>query len=562
MEPPIPKFNLDVIHTLRELQQQHGLKSFDYQRYRQYCTRRLRRIHKTVKMFAGTQKKYKGLVIQPEDVTDTRILMILLLQAERAWAYGEQLKYDHSTTDAPRLHRHYALKMAKAVAHAQKLLQITKYVANERTITEVEAYTNEILGHFHVSKKDYSAAKDSYLKARKVYVSQQESSTPMVKAAYLQRISDLDQNMRFCNYNLGDDATAQTETLQAGGSSGVLKWRGKTISVNSEKVRLQLATAEQATSDISSQLEKEAEAITASMLNKIIDMYDKAFIAYNDAIQQVKQDIAHEKETDSATLHLLVNGLKYNLLEHTLARNKLMSRVHTARLEDSSQQKKESKRTTALDLARLHDTVTQTIEGMLAIPGVEDDDALANPLNLQLLVHQALKYFCQAETFTNMREYGHAQPLYLEAEKLISEGLIFCRTAKIDDSEVVAEGEKVRAAKCRSKAAALLSEEASVPEVAVAKTRLDKSFVEYRPCESITRIPPDYVSIPCRPVFFDLARQCIEKPSFSHRLVGTKGGAKPSIASKTTPKPTAQATAQGGDKKGWFNGWSWGKKPE
>ena len=400
MESPIPKFNLDVIHTLRGLQQHHGLKSFDYQRYRQYCSRRLRRIHKTVKMFAGTQKKYKGLTILPEDVTDTRILMMMLLQTERAWAYGEQLKYDHSTTDAPRLHRHYALKMAKAVVHAQKLLHITKYVANDRTITEIEAYTSEMNANLHVAKKEFSNAKTAYTKARKVYVSLQEQCTPEVKAAYLQRVSDLDQNMRFCNYNLGEDSSSiNTDTVQSGGSSSVLEWRGKKIPVNSEKVRLQLATSDSVCRDIESQLEKEGDVLSASVLNKIVDLYDKVFIAYNDAIQQVKQDIAHEKETDSATLHLLVNGLKYNLLQQTLARNKLLSKVHTARIEDCSLQKKESKRTTALDLARLHDSVTQTIEGMLAIPGVEDDETLANPLNLQLLIHQALKYHCQVCVF-------------------------------------------------------------------------------------------------------------------------------------------------------------------
>ena len=160
-----------------------------------------------------------------------------------------------------------------------------------------------------------------------------------------------------------------------------------------------------------------------------------------------------------------------------------------------------------------------------------------------------------------MREYSHSQPLYSEAEKLISEALIFCRTAKLDDSLAIAEGEKVRAAKCRSKAAALLSiDEVAESDNAKAKTRLDKSFIEYRSCESITRIPPDYVTIPCRPVFFDLARQCFEKPSYSHRLVDSKGS-KPSIASKSHSKPPANTT-QEGDKKGWFNGWSWGKKPE
>ncbi|CAG2120129.1 unnamed protein product, partial [Medioppia subpectinata] len=38
----------EILHVVKEGQSQHGLKHGDYHRYRQYCSRRLRRIRRSL----------------------------------------------------------------------------------------------------------------------------------------------------------------------------------------------------------------------------------------------------------------------------------------------------------------------------------------------------------------------------------------------------------------------------------------------------------------------------------------------------------------------------------
>ena len=402
----VPVYSMNVTHTVRELQQAHGLKSFDYMRYRSYCTRRLTRIHKVLRLTNGTQKKFKGLVVMPEDVTDDRVLLMLILQVERAWAYSEQLKYDFSQSDDARQYRHYASRIKRAQKHGATLQDIANQVCDDRTKKEIAAYVQEMNGHAAVSKKEWEKAKADFTAARSVYVALGEAEAKAgPRDSYTQRASDLEKNLRFCTYNLGEDGVrfgAQGVVRKGGGATTVLKWQGTDIEVTSEKVRLLLATASEALGEAQALAEqlRSGEA-TPSALAKYVETFDKAFLSYSDAMQHVKSDIAQEKQGDQAMLHLLVNCLKFTILQHTLERNKTLAHCHSERLEAQELRlaagltlKKAEKQSSAIDIARLHETVIQTIDSMLAIPGVEDD-AVADPLNAQQLLHTALKQFYQ-----------------------------------------------------------------------------------------------------------------------------------------------------------------------
>lgn len=51
---------------------QNGLRHRDYQRYRQYCARRLRRIRKSANFLHGKGKTFLKRPIEPEVSTDVR----------------------------------------------------------------------------------------------------------------------------------------------------------------------------------------------------------------------------------------------------------------------------------------------------------------------------------------------------------------------------------------------------------------------------------------------------------------------------------------------------------
>ena len=52
----MPKLTLNVLEMVKTAQQQNGLRHDDYHRYRQYCSRRLRRVRKSVGLQQGKGK--------------------------------------------------------------------------------------------------------------------------------------------------------------------------------------------------------------------------------------------------------------------------------------------------------------------------------------------------------------------------------------------------------------------------------------------------------------------------------------------------------------------------
>jgi signal recognition particle subunit SRP68 len=91
---------MGLLATVRSARSSYGIRHQDYERYRQYCSRKLARARST--------KQNK----------DPRILEIFLFEAERAWAYAMQLRKEPN----PRAQFHLIKRLRKAVK-SSRLLQ-------------------------------------------------------------------------------------------------------------------------------------------------------------------------------------------------------------------------------------------------------------------------------------------------------------------------------------------------------------------------------------------------------------------------------------------------------
>lgn len=60
--------------------------------FRLYCSRRLRRIRKSLHFTHGHRNRYHKRPLTASHVTDMRYLYIPLISAERAWALAMELK--------------------------------------------------------------------------------------------------------------------------------------------------------------------------------------------------------------------------------------------------------------------------------------------------------------------------------------------------------------------------------------------------------------------------------------------------------------------------------------
>ena len=66
-----PRFSLDILATVKLSRSMNGLRHGDYQRYRQYCARRLRRVrtNKDVRFTYGRGRVFVQKELEPPAVT-------------------------------------------------------------------------------------------------------------------------------------------------------------------------------------------------------------------------------------------------------------------------------------------------------------------------------------------------------------------------------------------------------------------------------------------------------------------------------------------------------------
>lgn len=77
------------------MQQQHGLRHGDYQRYRGYCTRRVKRLRKALNLPQGDKRHFKKREVNLTHLegkkSNEKYIQIPLMLAERTWAYAMQV---------------------------------------------------------------------------------------------------------------------------------------------------------------------------------------------------------------------------------------------------------------------------------------------------------------------------------------------------------------------------------------------------------------------------------------------------------------------------------------
>ena len=119
------QYSVGILRIIKESQAQNGLRHNDYQRYRQYCSRRLHRLRRSLNFKHGcatsplctvrtsafrshdlllcpprSKKRYQKKELTAEVVADERFLHIPLICSERCWSYAMQLKEE--MVDHPR----------------------------------------------------------------------------------------------------------------------------------------------------------------------------------------------------------------------------------------------------------------------------------------------------------------------------------------------------------------------------------------------------------------------------------------------------------------------------
>uniref|UniRef100_A0A4W5RLU4 Signal recognition particle subunit SRP68 n=1 Tax=Hucho hucho TaxID=62062 RepID=A0A4W5RLU4_9TELE len=550
---------LEILQIIKDSQQQHGLRHGDYQRYRGYCSRRLRRLRKTLGFKCGNRHKFTGKKVTVEMLSDNRYsdnryLLLVLMEAERAWSYAMQLKQEANTE--PRKRFHLLSRLRKAAKHGERLEKLCESPrVDAKTKLEAQAYTSYLSGMVRFELQEWKAAMEAFNKCKTIYEKLASAFTEELAVLYHQRVEEISPNIRYCAYNIGDQ-NAMNELMQmrlsAGGGGGMMaeklealitqtrakqaatmsevEWRGRTVPVKIDKARiflLGLGDNEAAIAQAANEETKER-------------LYETLLAECRDTIQAVREELKTEakqrERSDEASgkvsnLQFLHSYLIYIKLWTVVKRNESMAHMLQAKLKEP--QTDENKRgTRPQDLIRLYDIILQSLAELSTLQGLEEDLTFQKEVALKMLVYKAYRCFFIAQSYVLVKKWSEALVLYERVLKYAME--VQSKAKSLNNSlkdlpdvqELITE---VNAEKYSLQAAAILDTEDAPEAPAQQKVKdntplcerletfhLDPTLVGKQP--NLVQFPPDFQPIPCKPLFFDLALNHVAFPPLDDKV--------------------------------------------
>ncbi|XP_076871996.1 signal recognition particle subunit SRP68 isoform X4 [Brachyhypopomus gauderio] len=374
---------LEILQIIKDSQQQHGLRHGDYQRYRGYCSRRLRRLRKTLGFRMGNRHKFTGKKVTVEMLTDNRYLLLVVMEAERAWSYAMQLKQEANTE--PRKRFHLVARLRKAAKHGERLERLCDSPrVDAKTKLEAQAYSAYLLGMVQFELQQWTSAMEAFNKCKTIYEKLASAFTEEQGVLYRQRVEEISPNIRYCAYNIGDQ-NAMNDLMQmrlsAGGGGAMIaeklealitqtrakqaatmsevEWRGRTVPVKIDKARIFLLGL----GDNESAIAQAADEDTKERL------YETLLAECRDTIQAVREELRadlkqRDRAADSAesgkvsNVQYLHSYLTYIKLWTVVRRNESMAHALQAKLKEP--QTDENKRgARPQDLIRLYEIILQ-----------------------------------------------------------------------------------------------------------------------------------------------------------------------------------------------------------
>jgi len=519
--PSHEPYSLKIFSVVKAQQSQNGLRHNDHLRYRQYCSRRQRRLHNTLRFKHG-RGRFKQVPF-PADFQDMRFLEIPLVNAERAWSYGVQLKADNATASQhnPRWRLHSIGRFSKAVNWAQMLESVCKVHADARTQLEAEAYEAFLSGTYLLEKEEWSEALAKFMRCRRIcehlgLASGQES------ALFKEKAQELAPPIRECRYNLGmgydeddqDEGLAKTPTGRKGDLSE-LSYRGLDVTAPSEKIKGQLSKCLQLISAIKAEPGEESSAV--------IEKYGELSGEFNDTLKDIHADMiaaGADGQTDEwRTLEAFARELSICM---NVERNLVLLWNHLARLDGLEEvcSQDSRKKCRPEEGMRFCDLLKEDVQGLLDLPHTTESisKTLAGYVTVVLncrclflaLCHTVMGKTLEAASLMDMlRARVEDANITLPAlpEPLGRLHLLF---------ERVQQGMPSRVSRWRCRGLVNMVTEAGAP---AAQKPLEDFAV-------LAAFPPKVRDIPCKPLLFDLAFPCIPEPDLEDLLPSKGGGAE------------------------------------
>ena len=169
--------------------------------------------------------KYEEVAVTKAHCTNALFLLIPLFNAERAWAYGMQIKQEEPTASQA---GHMIRRLGKAWAWARALNDLCAAVGDDLTVLQSEAYAAWMEGNYALEKDDLHAALPAFSKAKQIYEELAEVSTQEQKEILAKKLENIDLVILYCSRYLSMEGTDPQQLIamnvkSAGASGGMLQ---------------------------------------------------------------------------------------------------------------------------------------------------------------------------------------------------------------------------------------------------------------------------------------------------------------------------------------------------
>eukprot|EP00871_Galdieria_phlegrea_P001654 jgi/Galph1/248/GphlegSOOS_G4937.1 len=542
---------VDLLWTSRQAQVANGLKHGDYGRYRLYCTRRLHRLRKALKLTHGRGKFTKRKLGEEELLSkgDTRILLLLLFQAERAWSHAMELKDEEallreskkrSKSSTVRRRQWPRRRLIKAALWATRLERLcTAALVDVKTCLEAKAYTAWMMGALLLERKRWKEAKESSLKAK--IILQKLEQTPHISAqqkrTYEHYMEEVATCIRYVNYQLSrkmssqemkdsmDSSAVEDETVFMNGLQSQLEqsqptnenmlveWCGHVVPVIHERIREYLIHISSLVKTI-----EETEDKMVDNLGKIVALYTSCINIVSKELQQGELDNEIEKELNLLKAYLVGNRLQY-VIQKNIFKWK------------SWEEKKVSNR----KVIPLVENCMKICQAIRQLEGVQENVVVQNRWLSEELAFRVVRCYYLSKYYFNKHSWAEAYVLSKNAndlmhqisfEELRSSPWLVDKLANLK-KELISQS-------CLAKAYGFLEENKLSNEMqeglqlndearASFKTplmnRLDtvvfpESLVDIKDLK-IIEMKPNFMTAQCKPFLFDLAAEELAFPDLS-----------------------------------------------
>ncbi|KAK1985801.1 signal recognition particle protein [Colletotrichum cereale] len=594
----------------------------DYATYQNQLAKKLLNSRKKLGIATRNRGKFskKGDVTAAQIAENHEYIHLLLLTSERAWANAMAIKSSHAS-DAKgvtgKTRSHIVSRLEKAAKTAEQIVELLSQPdagATQNDKLESRAYAAQIRGAAQFENQHWEPSLKSYAVSRIIYNAMATSTKGDI---FKDLLSDtIDPSIRYAAYQLKTPRTipipaiarrafpqsdtslvqqineidpnllkqGQTEVAEEGkgaeNAPRTLTWRSREVKIEDAAISLAWGRVEEAKAKLSEQWPSLADAEprdVAAAYDDILEATQDAADATKEAIDELRAEGVSQSDSRMQSLQITRTAVNYEMISWRIGRNRVLTGRDDGLAETYSLSRKKSKKEDTAkkskeetpgrkaaklkELVALYEGTLQSLEAARELPGVANDEDLAEQLESAAEYFQALKSLSIARshaivgnTVNALALIKHATGEAQEAASTLADDpqpeVKSPRNIEVSGNDAKSLANFLQGEFQRHRALVHLSNllrNAESSEDDTKNVPLIERLREYpsggTDLANLVSIPPKLSTIPVKPIFLDVAWNYIDYPGKEPQEVAPHSNDEQASESGAKPQP---------QKRGWF----------